>query len=59
MSSSAREVILPLYSGLVSPYLKCCIQRTRGRDLSTGPGPVGMHPEEGRKNDPKDGTPLL
>ena len=22
-------------------------------------GPVGVHPEKGRKNDPRDGTPLL
>jgi len=52
----SREVILPLLlcAGETSPgvlQLLCC--------TAVQHRPVGVCPEEGHKNDPRDGTPLL
>mgnify|MGYP001860403718 FL=1 len=37
--------------GILHPDVESSVQERRG--------PVGVHPEESHKNDPKDGTPLL
>ena len=57
MASRSREGILPLCSGesppgVLHPALEPSAQERHG-------GPVGVGPEEGHKNDPRDGTPLL
>ena len=51
LSSMAREVILPLYAALARLHLEPSAQERHG--------PVGAGPNEGHKNDQRDGTPLL
>ena len=56
MAIRSREVILPLCSGrtplgILHPALQPSAQERHGA--------VGAGPEEGHKNDQKDGTPLL
>ena len=57
MASRARKVILPLCSalgetlGVLRPALEPSAQDRHG--------PVGVGPEEGHKNDQRDGVPLL
>jgi len=53
-----REVILPLYSVLVRPHLWSTASRFES-SVQDRHRPVGSHPVEGYRNDPRDGTPLL
>ena len=54
--SRAREVILLLYSGETSPGV---LHPDAESSVEEKCGPAQVHPEEGHKNDPRDGTPLL
>jgi len=57
--SRAREVLLPFSSVLVRSHLEYCIQvwsPQYRRDIDRS---AGARSEEGHKNNPKDGTPLL
>ncbi|GAB0177004.1 cAMP-dependent protein kinase inhibitor alpha [Grus japonensis] len=56
MARRSREVILPLCSGETPPGVLCS---ALGPSAQERHGPVGAGPEEGHKNDQKDGTPLL
>ena len=51
VASKAREVILPeLVRSHLHPDVESSVQESHE--------PVRVHPEEGHKNDPRDGTPL-
>ena len=45
-----------LCTGEISPGVLCPDVESSVQERH---GPVGVHPEEGHKNDPRDGTPLL
>ena len=58
MARKSREMILPLYSALVRPHLEYCahpwsLQHRKDMDL------LEVGPEEGHKDDERDGTLLL
>ena len=55
-TSRLREVILPLYTGETSAGV---LHSNVESAVQEGHGPVGVHPEKGDKNDPRDGTPPL
>lgn len=44
-----------LYTGKASPGILCLEVEFSVQERH---GPVGVHPEEGHRNDPRDGTPL-
>ncbi|KAK4830516.1 hypothetical protein QYF61_011458 [Mycteria americana] len=56
VASRSREVILPLCSGETPPAVLCLALEPSAQE---GHGPVGASPEEGHKNDLRDGAPLL
>ena len=57
-ASRLRQMILhPLVCiGEASPGVLCSDMES---SVGERHGPVGIHPEESHKNDPRDGTPLL
>jgi len=58
MASSSREGILPLYSALVKFHLESCVQLWSPllkKDMEL----LERVPEEGHKDDPSAGVPLL
>jgi len=58
VASRAREGILPLCSALMRPQLGV-LRPALEPSAQERHGPVGVGPEEGHKNDQRDGTPLL
>jgi len=42
----------------VRPHLEHCVQNVES-SVQERHRPVGVHPEQGHRNDPRDGTPLL
>ncbi len=58
VATMLREVTLPLYSELVRPQ-SGVLSSDMESSVQERHGPVGSCPEEGHKNDPRDGTPLL
>ena len=56
VSSRVRDMILPLCSGEASPGVLCPDVES---SVPERHGPLGVHPEEGHRNDPRDGTPHL
>jgi len=56
MASRLREGILPLCSGETRPGVLCLALEPSAHERH---GPVGVGPEEGCKNDPMTGTPVL
>ena len=57
VASRANVVTLPLDSALARPHLEYCIQMWSPQYRRDGS--VGVRLENGHKNDPRDGTPLL
>jgi len=55
--SRVREGILPLYSSLLRLHL--LLHPVVESSVWERHGFVEVHPEEGYKNDPRNGTPLL
>jgi len=58
VASREREVILPplICAGEISPGVLCPVVESSIQERCR---PVGVCPEEGHKNDPQRGTPLL
>ena len=56
VASRLREVSLPLCSGETSPGV---LHPDVESSVQERHGPVGACPEEGHKNDPRDGKPLM